>query len=374
MLLARLQKWMADTLYWLGDYEQSRALIPQIEQTLRRLDAWGELAWLCDIKGQLEYQVGNYGPARQYMEEALRYFHQVESHEGIAHTLCALANVLCDGYTDYDGARDLYIESLSLYQRSGDRYGQAKLTINLGALTHSLGNPDQAIPYYEKGIALCRTLNHRQTLAIVLNNMGQAQKAVGNLAGAIPYLDESAQLRRELRDLRGLAFTLMSLANAAAARNDFENLCTHAIESLQLGLRLGSPAILAELLVMVADILIDHDFMSHAALLLHAVLAEELEGNQLLEKARGQYERLPHQYRQQAPTQPKADARQPSRGAKRPSDIRRGGESLPVTPLDIRRAANQAIVWLGTSLESTSPSELGARVGVANSITTPPSG
>ncbi|MEX1020685.1 MAG: tetratricopeptide repeat protein [Litorilinea sp.] len=295
---ARLESRLGDCCMWLGDYAAARTLAQDAAQTLRAIEAWRDLAWVYDTLGQLEYITGNYGAAAVHYEAALRLFRREEYPKGIAQVLSALANVLCDGEADYVRARQLYAESLVEYQLCGDLYGQAKVTINLGALDHSLGQHAQAVPYYEEGIELCRTLGHHQTLAIVLNNMGQVQHVLGNRARAIALLEESADLRRALGDPRGLAFTLLSLANVAAQggelaqakdaqedTRDYSQVYVYASEALELGLRLGAPAVLADILVSVAGIFAGAGQVARAAHLVQTVLADPGEGEELRQKA-----------------------------------------------------------------------------------------
>jgi tetratricopeptide (TPR) repeat protein len=251
--------------------------------------------------GQLAYAQGEYTTARGDAQEALHAFERAEDEAGMAQSLTTLANLRCDAEADYEGARPLYEQSLALYRQIGDRYGQAKGIINLGALAHSLGQYERARSYYEEGIALCRQLGHRQPLAIALNNLGQVVDHLGQPAEASAILAESVALRREIGDLRGLVLTLISLGNVAARQDQRRQAKQHYAEATRIALQLGSAAVLADLLIGLADLLARWGEVTQAAKLA-TIVAEDAEGEEVRQKALSLLERLDAQDRKASTT------------------------------------------------------------------------
>jgi DNA-binding SARP family transcriptional activator/predicted ATPase len=292
LILARVQSRLAEFHSWLADYDEATRLLEASIPQLRQAEAWVDLGWALDSLSQIAYAQGNFSSARGYSEEALACFRRQEDDAGVAQSLTTLANALCDDLADYTAARPLYEESLALYRAIGDRYGQAKVIINLGALAHSLGEYEEARVYYEEGIILCRELGHRQVLAIALNNLGQVLNSLGDAAGAIPVLQESVSLRREMGDLRGLTLTLMSLANVSADLGQRPEAKRYFAESLRFGQRLASTALVADVLVSLADVLARWGAVSQAATLLIIVTNDVIEGEEIRQKARSILERL----------------------------------------------------------------------------------
>lgn len=327
---ARIQARLAAAHFWLGDYPQSQALAEPTIPVFEEAEAWIELAWNYDTLGQVGFTQGNYTASKAHYEAALRWFRQAEYQKGVAHTLSALGNVLCDGAADYTRARELYAESLSEYEICGDLAGQTKVTINLGALVHGMGKHAEAVPYYEKGIDLCRQLGHHQTLAIVLNNMGQAKKMLGEVDAAVPLLMESADLRRELGEPRGLAFTLLSLASVAVQQQEPGQVYEYASEALQLGLSLHAPATLADILVSVSGLLAEIEEPVRSVQLAQAILNADVEGEVLNRKVHNILDEL--------------------RKA-RPAALHEGIEAAQ--GLDLNSAARLALDWFKAVVPST---------------------
>jgi predicted ATPase/DNA-binding SARP family transcriptional activator len=297
LLLARIQSRLGEYHSWLSNYETATCLVEASVPVLRRATAWVDLAWALDTLGQIAYAQGEFSTARGYFEEALTWFQRQEVAAGVAHSLTTLANVYCDELADYAAAQTFYQESLALYREIGDRYGEAKSVINQGTLAHSLGQHEVAAGYYREGIALCRELGHRQALAIALNNLGQVLDKLGSPAEAATLLHESVSLRRELADQRGLALTLMSLGNVAARLEQPRQAQQHYAEALRTAQQLGSPGLLAELLVGLADLLVDWGEASGAAALLAQILNEQIEGVEIQQKAQTIWGRIAAQNR-----------------------------------------------------------------------------
>lgn len=285
LLLARVQRHLADYETWLADYDRAATLFDACIPVLRRAEAWVDLGWALDGLGQIAYAQGSYGVARGHFQEALNLFRRANVSAGIAHSLTTLANLFCDEQTDYPAAASLYEKSLALYRALGDEYGEAKVIINLGAMAHDQGDYSTASDYYRQGIAICRALGHRQTLAIVLNNLGQALSEQGEVCKAAESLAESAALRRELGDRRGLALTLMSLGNLTAKQNTQRQTQQHYAEALRVGRDLASSGLLADLLLGLADVLGNWGEISWAAMLLTVIMRDAAEGELLRQKA-----------------------------------------------------------------------------------------
>jgi predicted ATPase/DNA-binding SARP family transcriptional activator len=292
LLLARLHYRLADYHGWLSDFVTAQTLFNAAVPQLRRFEAWEELGWALDGLSQVSYAQGSYEAARRHAEAALEWFRRLEYAPGIAQALTSVGNLISDVDADYQAAQPLYAESLALYRDLGDRYGQAKGIINLGTLAHLLGDYPSAHAYYAEGIALCRELRHRQALAIALNNQGQVLSALNRQDEAVVALTESAGLRRSLGDLRGLAFTQMSLGNLAAQLEQCNEARRHYAEALRIGMRLASAALLADLLIGIAEQAAHWGDAAQAAELVTAINQAAIDGEELRRKVLRLSERL----------------------------------------------------------------------------------
>jgi len=89
-------------------------------------------------------------------------------------------------------------EALKLFHESGDLAGQAEALANLG-LAHyrSLGNAKEALPLYVAALALFEDLGNTDQQAILLNNLGQMSLDMGQPADAIAWFEQSLSIKSE---------------------------------------------------------------------------------------------------------------------------------------------------------------------------------
>jgi tetratricopeptide (TPR) repeat protein/transcriptional regulator with XRE-family HTH domain len=170
-----------------------------------------------------------------------------------------LANA-CTDLGDHDQALGHYASCVTLYQRLGNRLGEAKVEQNLGALAarqgryaDALGHGERALRLYqavadkasevealnnvgwyhgllgdyEQARVFCRqalTLSakagHRRTEGHVWDSLGYAEHHLGNLAGAIACYQRALSRHREAGDRYHEAETLARLGDTRDAAGD----------------------------------------------------------------------------------------------------------------------------------------------------------
>lgn len=106
-----------------------------------------------------------------------------------ANALAGLGNAyLC--LEEHEEASASYQKSLAICEEIEHRQGAAATLGNLGIAYGSFGQYEQAIDYHEKSLAIDREIKHRQGEATSLNNIGsvyrqlqQTEKAIKNYQG-----------------------------------------------------------------------------------------------------------------------------------------------------------------------------------------------
>jgi len=119
---------------------------------------------------------------------------------------------------------------------------------NLGAVSRSAGENEQARAYQEEAIALWRALNNKFILAISLNNLGNLVLDQGQKAEARRYLEEAVAVQREVGHKWYLANALNNLGNVAREQGDYVAASNLYKEGIQLYQELGDQWALAYLL------------------------------------------------------------------------------------------------------------------------------
>jgi tetratricopeptide (TPR) repeat protein len=97
-------------------------------------------------------------------------------------------------------------------------YGQAWMLTGLGTAHWSMGEPDQAIGYYDQALDAWRGIGHQAGQAMVLNNRGAAREAT---RGGLADLRRALRIRQEISDRIGMAQSMSNLAVTYCAMGRF---------------------------------------------------------------------------------------------------------------------------------------------------------
>jgi DNA-binding SARP family transcriptional activator/tetratricopeptide (TPR) repeat protein len=132
----------------------------------------------------------------------------------------------CTDLGDHDQARGHFASSLTLYQRLGNRYGQAKIHEGLGGLDEQQGRYADALGHHEQALRLYRAIGDKANEAEALNNVGWHHGLLGDYQRARVFCRQALTLSAQVGDrwIEGYAWDsvgyaehhLGNLAEAAA--------------------------------------------------------------------------------------------------------------------------------------------------------------
>ena len=176
---------------------------PPAEGALRMA---GALRWFWFLRGR-------YGEGRGWLEEALARGDDAPPLVR-AKTLTA-AGDLAFLQSEYDRARELLGESLTLYRSLDDRRGVAEAVQLLGSMEREQGRYVQAEAFHEEALALWRELGDEWGVAQSLNYLGFAAWLRGNHERAVELCGRALGMFRASGDGEGIAWSLMNLGAAA---------------------------------------------------------------------------------------------------------------------------------------------------------------
>lgn len=126
----------------------------------------------------------------------------------------------------------------------------------------------------DKGIALSREIDDKESLAFLLIALGGVLRFEENLEQATAKYEESLSLFREIGYLCGVAFALDALACAAYIQDDFERLAVLAQESLAIRREIGDITGIGHSLTDLADVARMHGDYEQAIALLEEGLTQ----------------------------------------------------------------------------------------------------
>jgi tetratricopeptide (TPR) repeat protein len=147
---------------------------------------------------------------------------------GQAVSSCLLASAY-DDLQDYDQALGYYASSLRLYQRLGNRFGQANVHQNLGLVAEHQGRYADAFSHAKQALRLYEAISHKGGEAIGLNYVGWCHGLLGDYRQAHAYCRRSLAIcaeagyrRSEGHAWDSLGYTEHHLGNLAEAVNCYK--------------------------------------------------------------------------------------------------------------------------------------------------------
>jgi predicted ATPase/class 3 adenylate cyclase len=119
-------------------------------------------------------------------------------------------------------ARDMVAKALVLWQRAGDRSGEAKALNSLGVVYRSLGDTARARALLQQSVDLAQATQDLQRLATVLTNLALLEIDAGHPGAALPLLAEAERLDLGMGNAWGVAADRVNRVAAllASSRTD----------------------------------------------------------------------------------------------------------------------------------------------------------
>ncbi len=256
---ARVLAGMGEALYWLGDYEPAT-------QALLRAVALGEaqgddfalalaLRFLGDVAINYEADVDK---AEQLFSRSLAAAERLEEPWAITRTLLfagwvpwtrerfeeseaiwkrALAvaesndrwarvraltslSINHEETDDFEGALRLVEEARALAEEAGDQFSIATTSVQTGRVLDDLGRQQEALPWFDRGIAIFFEVGARWELADARAARGIAKRQIGMLDEAEEDLRFAIRIAEELGDRQLPGWTWRALARVSEQRGD----------------------------------------------------------------------------------------------------------------------------------------------------------
>jgi predicted ATPase/DNA-binding SARP family transcriptional activator/DNA-binding CsgD family transcriptional regulator len=140
---------------------------------------------------------------------------------------------------DFQRAKELLEESLTLSREADDKRGIADALLELGLISLYLDDHERAKECFEEGIDLCRRLGYGLRLADLLNSLGYVFLLEGDFERGATLSEEAAVLYRERGYKGGLQWGLNNVGWASLLQGDHRRAEASFEECLTLCLELG---------------------------------------------------------------------------------------------------------------------------------------
>src|SRR3989442_1053633 len=121
---------------------------------------------------------------------------------------------------DFSGALQLIDQASSLAEETGDQLRCANTSVQKGRVLDDLGRAEEALPWFDRGVAIFSELGARREMADAQAARGIAKRNVGRLDEAEEDLRFAVPVAEDLGDRQLPAWTWRNLAKLAELRGD----------------------------------------------------------------------------------------------------------------------------------------------------------
>jgi predicted ATPase len=157
------------------------------------------------------------------LRESAELFNRAGDRSGEALTRISLAlALLIAPEPDSAGAGEQLESSLALFRSAGDVRGEAMALVTIGHVGLLQQDVQGALERFEAGVSLARQQGDNLTETIALHHLGWAQLLLGAISEAQASFDESLRLSLQLGHDEGNAYALEGIVATSASRGDLE--------------------------------------------------------------------------------------------------------------------------------------------------------
>jgi predicted ATPase/DNA-binding SARP family transcriptional activator len=153
----------------------------------------------------------------------------------------------------YEESLNLRLEALAIAEDFNDRRNIGILMNNLGACAEHLGDLRSALAYVTKADQISNEIGDRHMSALSNNNLGHLTLQLKYPPlDAIPYYQKSLAMYREIYNTLGIFLTLRDISQAYLLAHSVTPAQAHLTEALHLGIELNEPHLVLQLLPNIA--------------------------------------------------------------------------------------------------------------------------
>ncbi len=202
----------------------------------------------------LSHRLNRLDRAIEAGETALALRRTLGDKTQVAYALNNLANPVM-ALHDFERATALLNECLTINHETGNRLGLVIPLMNLGALYHEMGRPQEALAYYEQSLAISREVGESDyDRSLTWNGVGEAYIDLDEPSRAISVTEPSYQRFLRLRDIFGAATCAFTLGRAQWRVGQLDRARAHLDVAESLFRALGNPNMAARILYFRASV------------------------------------------------------------------------------------------------------------------------
>jgi signal transduction histidine kinase len=211
----------------------------KIEQTSQQLSFKTGGLFYNRLKGIHAEMSGDYENAARYylltLEEARQK--NLPTYESAA--LADLA-ILYSNLKQPQKAKEIYLSSVALAEKTREIYDLTTAYGNLGAIYNQLNQPDSALLYLRRALSIFGSTNYPFDKTTIYNNIGNVYFALQNLDSALFYFNQNKVLHEYNRKPSDLWVDYLNLSYVYIEKEKFDSAEYYANAALQQAIMLQS--------------------------------------------------------------------------------------------------------------------------------------
>src|SRR6266581_1332644 len=227
-------------LFWIsqGYLREGRDVLERLLANTRAIAAPIRLKALITL-GVILWSQSNPHRLAQVADEALALARVQGDRVPLTIAMIHRATAMMLGRGDYTAAQACLEEALTEARALGDFYTLVSALMSLGRLAEYQHDAQQAIPWFEEGLALCRAAGAKVLMATVQILFDQAELSLGHAARAQPLLEEAQSIYQELGSIPAIALIFNMLGRLAIQQGELRQAEAFLTDSDRLARQVG---------------------------------------------------------------------------------------------------------------------------------------
>jgi len=190
------------------------------------------------LLGKSLSKTGQFMQALDLLKEAKAFAEEANDEDSLTDAINSLA-VITAQTGDLAAAKTLFMESLEVARKMNSLQHQANALLNLGNVGYFMGEPDEAVHYYNKAAELFDEMGNAYGSASVLANSGLILRGQFKFVQAFETYQQAMEQSRDInQQLYGLV--LNNLMDLTRAMGDLEAANAFALMASELGEKTAS--------------------------------------------------------------------------------------------------------------------------------------
>lgn len=223
-----------------GKWEKQRQDLVIMEDLAKRLRDENRSARVFQKKGDLYFKMGEYSEAKAVSRKALEIYQRVGDKKGQADSQRIIGNVY-DELGQYDNAFDYYRQALEVSRKIEDKKREGEILTNIGATFTIIGEYTNALNYHRQALEIFQELGDQLRVGDCFTNQGAVYTVLSEYDKASNYYSKALDIFKEIGAHRQQAITLSNKGVICRNLGKYQEALAHYQKAFKIFQNIGAP-------------------------------------------------------------------------------------------------------------------------------------